>query len=318
MGRVRTALQVGVTLCTVAAVYALPWVLAAAGASSTELTFDAPVEGERVVVYWTPPEERAPEDADCDQAEGEDPGALAETAEPSDPVDASEAPSASPTDQVATEIAMVAPVVDPKARLIRHGETTRKRPHRATRTTRPPRELTKKQQRQRDRRQRRRERLAQQPQCHELVAQIVPVSEDEFYVGRDLAGCYRAHPLQFAYMGGMSWVEDEDDKHVGLRIRLSRGPKGQVGRAAGFKPGDVLKSLNGVPLRSKAGAGIAMMGLLGNKAKVKFTRGGEEHTVVLRVVNARKLAAARDEAEARARLAQVEDAAGPKRRTRNR
>jgi len=314
--RTRTALQIVSTLAVVLGIYVLPWGLAAAGSSTLSLNMElepAPAERDPVgQVVWLPL------DADAESQDNTDEPLDASTPAEAQPV-ASEQPASTPEPVESApepaESATPAPTVvavavtDPSARPTHptRAELRKKRQarrarkiRRSTRAARAPRELTKKQERRRRLRARRRARLAKQRQCHELIDQIVPVDEGEFWVGRELVNCYRAHPRQFARIGGLSWKEDADDKRVGLRVRPSRRTRGDIARAVGFERNDVLRSLNGVPLRSTAGSGFAMIQLLGRKAKVRFLRGEQEHTVVLRVVGRRKLARAKARARARA------------------
>jgi len=289
MGRsVKTALQAALTLGLVSGIYASTWILAATGAAPPPLVDAFEGYDDRFAeVVWVPdspetesepateqPASEASSDAGTTTAAAATPGA----------------PQATATDDNAVPDTLVVantpkPTLRPRKR-VRRGKRVVKRG--------PPRELTKKQKRRRERRKRVRERLAKQPQCHELIDQIVPVEDDEWLVGRDLASCYRAHPRQFMHMGGMRWVEDDDDKRVGLRISLSRHERADIARAVGFRRGDVLRSLNGVPLRSTLGSSFAVAQLVGGKAKVKFIRDGEEHRVVFRVVGERKLERARE------------------------
>lgn len=289
----KTALQVALTLGLVGFVYGAPWLLAAAGAGIPRMSvegFDVPEDRFATDVVWTPPVlPEPPADAQGEPTEAAAaqtqvavaPPPTALTSPVGTPIAATSTPLAAPPMMGGT------PTTEDlleRAKAARRGKK---------RVARAPRELTKKQQRRRNRRKRQRERMADQPQCHELVDQVVQISEDEWWVGRDLAGCYRSYPRQFARIGGLRWVEDEDDKRVGLRVYVSRRTTGDVARAVGFRRGDVLRSLNGMPLRTKAGSGFAMLGLLGNKAKVKFLRDGQEHRVTLRVVGQGKLERAR-------------------------
>lgn len=287
-GTVRTALQAALTLGLVSGIYASTWILAASGTAPPPMLVDAfdDYDDRFAEVVWEPTA------TEPEPAAGTTPS---ETASAEGAMTTAAAPT--PAAQPATESAdnavpdnLVAantdrPTVRPRKR-VRRGKRVVKRG--------PPRALSKKQKRRRKRRKRVRERLAKQPQCHELIDQIVPIADDEWLVGRDLAACYRAHPRQFMHMGGMRWVEDDDDKRVGLRISLSRHARADVARAVGFRRGDVLRSLNGVPLRSTVGSSFAVAQLVGGKAKLKFIRDGEEHRVVFRVVGERKLERARE------------------------
>lgn len=299
MGRTRTSLQVVATLGAVSVLYALPWFLAAIGASQPTLQFElAEVEERFAEVVWTPDAPAEAGSTEADATEPTDEGAtegtpVASAREPSGseraastpaPIGVSVAGAPGERQPTAADAPQTADARRPRVR-------RKPRP----RVVRAPRELTKKQQRRRERRERQRERLARQPQCDELIGQIVQVAEDEYLVGRDLVSCYRAHPRQFLKIGGMRWEEDEDGKHLGLRILISSRSRSDIARAVGFRRGDVLRSLNGVPLRSAAGSGFAAVQLLGNKAKVKFLRDGEEHKVVLRAVGERRLEKARAE-----------------------
>ncbi|MFK7929540.1 MAG: hypothetical protein AB8H79_15190 [Myxococcota bacterium] len=293
-GTLKTTLQVVFTLGLVSAIYSSTWILALSSAGSTHMMMDFAeldeVDDDRFAhVVWTPPTPKAPTET---VPEGEPTEAASTTnAVAQNSTTAATEGVATPGTEPNFVTAQLGPVPPPS-----HAA---KRARQRRRVMRPStkRELSNKQKRVRKRRKRQRERLAKQPKCDALIDQIVPVAEGEWWVGKELAGCYRTHPRQFGRMGGMQWVEDDKDKRVGLKLYLNRKERGDIARAVGFKRGDVLRSLNGVPLRSTVGSSFAVAQLLGGRAKLKFLRKGEEHQVVLRVVSDKKLERARAELE---------------------
>lgn len=148
----------------------------------------------------------------------------------------------------------------------------------------PPPEPTRKEERELERQARKRERRAERKQCAELVDQIVQVSEDEWWFGRELVNCYRTHLEQFDLIGGVDWSENDRGKKEGIKVYVSRSRRGEPGRLAGFRTGDVIRSLNGVRVAGWGGVAVASTQLLRSHVKVKRIRDGEEQIVHLRVV----------------------------------
>jgi hypothetical protein len=299
----RTPLHIALTLMMIASIYGAPWVLAVVGSRAPDMEFEQLDFNDEpfVQVVWSPPQDTA---ADTEQIDATEQTQATATSSPSTASTANPITTARPT---ATNRPRTSGKSRRDALASRHRRatatptdlmrprTTAKRPHKPRtrpRTSTPP---TKHQLRKRARRSRQRDRIAKQPQCHEMIGQIVQVDDNEWFVGRDLVGCYRAHPRQFMRMGGMAWVEDERHKRLGLRIFVSRHQRGDVARAIGIQRGDILRSLNGVPLRSVGGSSIALTQMLGSRAKLKILRHGREYRILLRVVRDDKLERAREE-----------------------
>lgn len=162
----------------------------------------------------------------------------------------------------------------------------RARPSPRARAPRP--EPTRREQRRRDRWERKQERLARQPQCRDLIDQMIHVRtekrESMWMVGSELVRCYREHPGQFVNLGGMDWSHDAKGRKEGLVIYVSKRDRGDVARAIGLERGDVLKSLNGVSLRNPATATLALTQLTRDRARLVFERDGERHVLSVSVV----------------------------------
>lgn len=245
----------------------------------------------REAVVWIPPapieaSEGLP--AEEDEPAEEEPEAPDE-AEPT-------APEAPPNGDALASAAGEGPAVATKrpsrqaarARARNRARQRRLRMARARRQATPPKPLPPKEARKRDRRKRREERRAERKQCGELLDQIVEIEQDEFWVGREIVNCYRTHPQQFMAMGG-AWWNLENEKKRGVRIHVSSRPRGDVARAAGFRRGDIVQAVNGIPIRSDATGALAATQFFRGRARVKIVRGGEKRTLRYRVVGDAKL-----------------------------
>lgn len=286
----KLALQAGATFVVVASLYGGPLVVSGLlalfgpGGATTDTLFvgDDP---SREPVVWMPPAPRTPD------APGEDGLAGSPSNEPVPETD----PVATPADTLAMASDSPAQAVRKKVR-----KPPRKRRLQRARVKRPrkaPRQLSAKEQKKRDRRKKRLERRAERKQCAELIGQIVEVDQDTWWVGRELVNCYRTHPEQFIAMGGAWWAED-DGKKVGVRLHVSSRKRGDLARRAGFRKGDVVMSINGLPIRSKAGGALAMTQLLRGRARIKIVRAKKPRTLKYRVVSEKRLDAKRLEVEA--------------------
>lgn len=279
--RVRGLIQAGATLATVVLVYCFPFVLSllGTGAPGVQDVIGAP---QRPEVFWMPPPP-----VSVDAGTGDE-------VLPSEQVATASAPEAIETDGVAE--AEPLQVVTKRAQVRR--KRVRRRPVakgtakrvRGKRAPRPP--PTKKELRVKQRRSKRRERRAERKQCADLVDQIVMISETEVLFGREIVNCYRSHLEQFDALGGAAWAE-EDGKHIGIRLRPSR--RSAVPKAAGFKSGDIIKSVNGFRMRSMTGVGLAATQILRKKAKIKRIRDGELQVVIYRVVSLERVEEAKRE-----------------------
>jgi hypothetical protein len=166
------------------------------------------------------------------------------------------------------------------------------------RAKRAKRELTAKEKRKIERRKRKRERMAKRKQCDELSDQILQVSDDEWWFGREIANCYRTHLEQFDRLGGAWWKKDENGKSIGVGLSVSRSRRGEPARRAGFKTGDVIQSVNGLKVRNWGGVTIAATQLARKRVRLKMIRDGEKQTITLRVVSLDALVEKRMELEA--------------------
>jgi hypothetical protein len=249
----------------------------------------------REAVYWEPPAPPVPVDASA----------------PSDDPEPSEPPSETPDSTVdaeepAVDEPQLASAVSPSDRRTVLRERARAR--RAARQAKlaasppppppPPVELTAKEQRKEDREDRQEARRAERKQCAELIDQIVQVADDEWWFGRELVNCYRTHLEQFDMIGGAAWAEDDKGKKLGVKVFISKSVRGDPGRAAGFKSGDVIRKVNGVRTAGWAGVTVVSTQLLRGHVKVERLRKGEEQIVHLRVKDLDELQQAREAQQA--------------------
>ena len=291
----RMAMQGTMTLFVVVGLYASPVLLSTVfggpdGQLPAEVLFVGPDDG-REVVFWTPPSPPAPVEESVEDAEPEPVEPVVEA--PSSEEEPAEVTSPTQAEAVPGGLASAAgrgPVVARHPRLEgRVARRTGRRPTRARtrRAPTPPPSLQ--EARKRAKRIRRAERRAERKQCGELTDLVVATEEeDHFWVGRELVNCYRTHPQQFFDIGG-AWWHVEDEKKRGVRIHLSSRARGDIARAAGFRKGDVVRSINGIPIRSDATGALAATQILRARAKVRILRDDVERTLHFRVVNEDRL-----------------------------
>lgn len=244
---------------------------------------------EREVVMWMPPAPPGPQDLGMVAEAGS-----TQDGDRVDPSPVEDSVASSPVEP-AIATASTADVIAPAKR--RPVMSMRMRRRIAARKN-PPVERSKKAQRKHDKRKRKRARQAERKQCHELIDQIVEVSDTEWWFGRELVACYRTHLEQFDRIGGAFWKKGEDGKRLGIAVRVSATRRGEPGRRAGWKTGDVVMSVNGFRVRSVTGVGLAATQLLRNKVRVKRIRDGKQETLIMRVVSEEKLAQKRIELQA--------------------
>lgn len=287
----KVGLQAAATLVVVVSLYSGPVLLSVllglfdlAGSLDDGVFVDDDRGATREAVVWIPPGDPDGEDGVAEDGDDEP---AAEEPPPTPP-----APSPSP--ELASTTGSGPPVAGPEARPVK--DVKRRRPRRrgaARQVVRaPPPELSPKEQRQRDRKVARAERRAERKQCVELVDQMVEVDTDSMWVGRELVNCYRTHPEQFIEMGGAWWYV-VDGKKEGVRVHVSSRTRGDVARAAGFRSGDIVLSINGIPIRSDAWGSLAATQLLRGRGKVRILREGEKRTLEFKVVGDDKLEAKR-------------------------
>ncbi|MEZ4318826.1 MAG: PDZ domain-containing protein [Myxococcota bacterium] len=240
-------------------------------------------QGAREAVMWFPP---SPPEAVVDDDAG-----LA----PTDP-DGTTAEPDSPSEVASADLDEA--LVVPEEAAVKGSIRMRPKRGRVASGPRQPRELTKKQTRTIERRKRKRERQAQRKQCSELVDQIVQVDEHEWWFGRELANCYRTHLEQFDQLGGAWFEDDERGKSVGVGVSVSGSARGEPARLAGFRSGDVIVSVNGIPVRGWGGVSLAATQLVRGHVKMKRLRNGELEVVHLRVVSEERIAEAKQAQQA--------------------
>ena len=251
------------------------------------------------VVYWNEP-------LTLEDPGEDEPAEAVEPAEPSDSNPTADEPVAEPAtvpaepsvgEPVDAVAAVAKPrVVDAKRRALARARARARAKN--ARANRPRRELTAKEQRKVEKRRRKIARQAERKQCDALADQILKVSDDEWWFGREIANCYRTHLEQFDRLGGAWWKKDESGKSIGVGLSVSRSRRGEPARRAGFQTGDVIQSVNGLRVRSWGGVTIAATQLTRKRVKLKMIRDGEKRTITLRVVSLDTLLDKRAELEA--------------------
>jgi hypothetical protein len=305
--------QAAATFAVVLALYTCPIGLTAlwglTGDFGSEDTLWLGAETVRDAVVWMPPSPGDDGAADAGPEEEVDDEPVEPL--PAEPAPDESAPTEEPADAPADEPVEPASVAEGTSGAVADGPPARRSPRSreqhphagqarrvasrpAARRARTRAPLTAKQQRKRARRAKRRERRAERKQCAELIDQLVQVDDDSWWVGRELINCYRTHPQQFVDMGGAWWHEEKGRKR-GVRIHVSSRARGDVARRAGFRRGDIIRSINGVPIRSDFTGALAATQLLRGRGRVRLIRDGEKRMLSYEVVGLRKLEEKRDE-----------------------
>jgi hypothetical protein len=121
-------------------------------------------------------------------------------------------------------------------------------------------------------------------QCLPENPDIKHIEGNKYRVKRELVDFYVNHINEAGKLAYLVWVDDEDGKHTGFRIRRIRC--GNDLHQLGFRNKDIVRTINGQEVQSTREAVAAYMKMRNTKVlKVKIERRGKERTLIFRLVD---------------------------------